>query len=39
MIISAIVEQLKSKECKMILATLAASKSRVVKKWRAADLQ
>ena len=38
-LISAIVEQLKTKECKTILAALVAIKSRLVKKWRAIDLQ
>lgn len=37
--ISSVVEQLKTKECRTVLAALVASKSRVLKKWRAIDLQ
>lgn len=34
-----LVEQLKSKECKMVLTALAITKSRLLKKWRAIDSQ
>lgn len=34
-----VVEQLKSKECKTVLAAMVASKSRLLKKWRVIDLQ
>ena len=38
-LICSVVEQLKSKECRTVLAALVASKSRLVKKWRAIDQQ
>ena len=38
-LISSVVEQLKSKECKTVLATLVANKSRLLKKWRTIDAQ
>ena len=38
-LISSIVEQLKSKDCKTVLATLVANKSRLIKKWRTIDMQ
>ena len=38
-LISSVVEQLKSKESKTVLAALVAAKSRLLKKWKNIDMQ
>lgn len=34
-----VIEQLKWRECKTVLALLLANKSRVIKRWKAVDVQ
>ena len=38
-VLCSVVEQLKSKECKMILTALVATKSKLLKKWKSIDVQ
>ena len=38
-LLSAVVEQLKAKESRAVLTVLLASKSKVLKKWKATDMQ
>ena len=38
-VLTSVVEQLKVKECKIVLTTLAVTKSRLLKKWKTIDMQ
>ena len=38
-VLTSVVEQLKVKECKTVLTTLAVTKSRLLKKWKTIDMQ
>ena len=38
-LLHSIIEQLKRRECTVVIATLAAGKSRLIKKWRVTDTQ
>lgn len=38
-LLSSVVEQLRTKECRAVIALLVAAKSRLLKKWKNTDLQ
>ena len=38
-VLTSVVEQLKVKECKTVIAALAVTKSRLLKRWKAIDIQ